>query len=288
MAIPVGVFNLFYQPQNVEYYITLNPTSQFQPTISVFLPGATSQQWNVSGDQSSSLRSVCSVSSGMCIGRSAVDINNTLTEPTPILWYLSPSTFGLGWFSANSNDAGPWWVVGINPSSGLPESIILDSDGWDIFFLRPVATIQGTSSKSTGSSTTFLSTSNAGHIISQSSTTIYDTNTATSTTAAPFFASTSITNVPATPTATAPSTGEQSNGLSNGDIASLASSIPLGVLGLVIGVLGIYYTRKQMQAGKPVWKSLKTDFISLYQRPRRDHVERASHVTGNEIHQDLI
>lgn len=98
MALPTGVFNLFYQPQNVEYYITLDPTSRFQPTISVFIPGAKSQQWQVSGDQNSNLRSVCGVSAGVCIGRSAVDINDTLTEPTPIPWYLASSPFGAGWY----------------------------------------------------------------------------------------------------------------------------------------------------------------------------------------------
>lgn len=151
MALPLGMYSLFYQPTNVEYYITLDPTSRFQPTISVLIPGAKNQQWEVSGDQASNLRSICSVGAGVCIGRSAVNLNNTLTEPTPIPWYMATSPFGPGWYkfvlqysfgwfinvlislsiwvlhgyrlSANSNDAGPWWVVGVDPSTGTPESV---------------------------------------------------------------------------------------------------------------------------------------------------------------------
>ncbi|KIM39405.1 hypothetical protein M413DRAFT_29165 [Hebeloma cylindrosporum] len=52
-------------------------------------------------------------------------------------------------------------------------------------------------------------------------------------------------------TATPSSSSISSTGLSSGEIAGLASSIPIGVIGLILTTIGIWYAKKQTQAGKP-------------------------------------
>ncbi|KIM39423.1 hypothetical protein M413DRAFT_29177 [Hebeloma cylindrosporum] len=54
-----------------------------------------------------------------------------------------------------------------------------------------------------------------------------------------------------TTTATPSSSSISSTGLSSGEIAGLASSIPIGVIGLILTTIGIWYAKKQTQAGKP-------------------------------------
>ncbi|PPQ72619.1 hypothetical protein CVT25_007631 [Psilocybe cyanescens] len=257
MALPLGMYSLFYQPTNVEYYITLDPTSRFQPTISVLIPGAKNQQWEVSGDQASNLRSICSVGAGVCIGRSAVNLNNTLTEPTPIPWYMATSPFGPGWYklSANSNDAGPWWVVGVDPSTGTPES-----------------TDTSTTSTLTSSSIPVSSTSTTGVSAIQDSITSHSTSATSSSSASaplstsvilatyiPFPISAISTSTTPSPLVTASNSGGNSNALTQGDIAGLASSIPLGIASLIIGAWALWYARKQQKEGKPVIRTLMRD-----------------------------
>ncbi|KIM39422.1 hypothetical protein M413DRAFT_446939 [Hebeloma cylindrosporum] len=112
------------------------------------------------------------------------------------------------------------------------------------------ATSSSTTSSSTdSSSTTSLSTTSsvAGYsIIPQPS------FTANNTTATP--SSSTITS-------SASSSSTPSAGLSSGEIAGLASSIPIGVIGLILTAIGIWYARKQAQAGRPFLGALKDDMI---------------------------
>ena len=56
------------------------------------------------------------------------------------------------------------------------------------------------------------------------------------------------------------------SGLSTGDIAALASSIPIGVLGLIIAAIALWYTRKQALAGKPLLTALRDDVRRVWVR----------------------
>lgn len=98
MSLPVGTYYLYYQPDQVQFYLTLDPNVSSQEPSFSSSSGAVNQQWEVSGDQGSNTRHFKNVGSQMYIARTAADLNATQMAPTPMEWFLGPSDFGEGWY----------------------------------------------------------------------------------------------------------------------------------------------------------------------------------------------
>jgi len=99
LPLPAGVYYVYFQPDKIQYYLTLDQNSL--PTMDLLSPGSQSQQWQVGAGSDANSRTFRNVQFGTYIARSFVaDQNGTMAVPTPIPWYMTSSVFGGGWWKS--------------------------------------------------------------------------------------------------------------------------------------------------------------------------------------------